>query len=119
LSGEFTYVAKAIWKGTVLAEGEDIVLVEGNCYFARDNVRWDYFKPVSETTFCGWKGTANYYDIEVGGQVNAGAAWYYKDPMPAAEEIRNRVAFWKGVKVVSGPEARKGPEPPPKEACDV
>ncbi len=112
-------MAKAIWNGTVLAEGEDIVLVEGNCYFARGDIHWNFLRPALETTFCGWKGTANYYDIEVNGQMKAGAAWYYNDPMPAAEEIRDRVAFWKGVKVESGSEARNGPEPPPKKAGDV
>lgn len=104
-------MAKAIWNGTVLAEGDDVVLVEGNCYFAPSQVHWDHLKPASNTTFCGWKGTANYYDVEVNGQVNAGAAWYYKDPMPAAEAVRDRIAFWKGVKVEGGSSARPGPKP--------
>jgi uncharacterized protein (DUF427 family) len=106
-------VAKATWNGSVLAEGDDVILVEGNCYFSRDHIRWDYFKPASTTTFCGWKGTANYYDIEVDGHINPGAAWYYADPMPAAEEVRNRIAFWKGVKVEAEPGVRQGPAPPP------
>ena len=109
---------KATWNGAVLAEGDDVVLVEGNCYFSRDHIRWDHFKPASNTTFCGWKGTASYYDIDVDGQINRGAAWYYSDPMPAAESVRDRIAFWKGVKVEGAATARPGPEPPARDACE-
>jgi uncharacterized protein (DUF427 family) len=105
-------VAKAIWNGTVLAEGDDVILVEGNCYFARDQVRWNHLKPASNTTFCPWKGVANYYDVEVNGQMNEGAAWYYANPMPAAEAVRDRIAFWKGVTVEGAAGARPGPKPP-------
>ena len=76
-----------------------MVFVEGNCYFRREDLQWQYFKPSSETTICGWKGTANYYDIEVDGKRNLSAAWYYADPKPQAAAIRNRVAFWKGIRV--------------------
>ena len=105
-------VAKATWNGAVLAEGGDVILVEGNCYFAPAQVHWDRLKPAANTTFCSWKGTANYYDVEVDGKLNAGAAWYYADPMPAAEAVRDRIAFWKGVKVEGASGARPGPEPP-------
>ncbi len=110
-------VAKATWNGAVLAEGDDVILVEGNCYFSHDQIHWDHLKPVSHTTYCGWKGTANYYDVEVDGNVNPSAAWYYADPMPAAEEVRDRIAFWKGVKVEGGSSARQGPAPPASPAC--
>ena len=56
-------------------------------------------KPSSTTTVCGWKGTANYYTLSIGGAENKDAAWYYADPKTAAAEIKGRVAFWKGVKV--------------------
>jgi len=92
-------MAKAIWEGAVLAESEDIVVVEGNRYFPADAIHQEYFKPSSETTICPWKGTAHYYDIEVNGKKNGAAAWYYPEPSPAAAEIRGRVAFWRGVKV--------------------
>lgn len=90
---------KAIWEGAVLAEGEDVVQVEGNCYFRREDVHFQYLRPSSDTTICGWKGTANYYDVEVGAKRNPGAAWYYANPKQAALEIQDRVAFWKGVQV--------------------
>ena len=108
---------KATWNGAVLAEGDDVILVEGNCYFSPADVRWEHFKPASNTTFCGWKGTAGYYDLEVAGRSNPGAAWYYADPMPAAEAVRGRVAFWKGVEVEGQSSARPGPQPPPRSAC--
>jgi uncharacterized protein (DUF427 family) len=92
-------VARAAWENTVLAEGDDVVFVEGNCYFRPEDIRWQYLKPISGTTICPWKGTANYYDVEVEGKRNPGAAWYYANPKPEAAEIRDRVAFWKGIHV--------------------
>jgi uncharacterized protein (DUF427 family) len=92
-------MARAAWENAVLAEGDDVVVVEGNCYFRPEDIQWQYLKPNSETTICGWKGTANYYDVEVDGKRNPGAAWYYADPKPEAAEIRDRVAFWKGIRV--------------------
>ena len=112
-------MAIAIWNGAVLAEGDDVVMVEGNCYFSTDHIRWEHFKPAAHTTFCAWKGTASYHDVVVDGRVNPGAAWYYAEPMPAAEAVRDRVAFWKGVEVDAGAHPQQGPEPPPREVCEV
>lgn len=90
---------KAIWNDVVLAESPDTVVVEGNHYFPADAIRPEHFRPSSHQTWCGWKGTAHYHDVVVGDAVNANAAWYYPDPMPAAEHVRGRIAFWKGVTV--------------------
>jgi uncharacterized protein (DUF427 family) len=92
-------MARAIWNDTVIAESDDIEVVENNCYFPPAALKADCFRPSSHQTVCGWKGTAHYYDVVVGNQVNANAAWYYPEPKSAAENIRGRVAFWKGVKV--------------------
>jgi uncharacterized protein (DUF427 family) len=92
-------MAKAIWEGAVLAETDDIVVVEGNSYFPDAALHREYFKPSSQTTFCPWKGKAHYYDVEVNGRKNAAAAWYYPEPSEAADVIRGRVAFWRGVEV--------------------
>jgi uncharacterized protein (DUF427 family) len=92
-------MAKAIWEGTVLAESSQCVEVEGNQYFPPDAIKSEYFKPSATHTVCPWKGTASYYDVEVGGKRNQDAAWFYPDIKPAAKEIRGYVAFWKGVKV--------------------
>lgn len=83
----------------MLAESDDIVIVEGNRYFPPDSIHQEYFKPSDATSVCPWKGTASYYDIEVDGKRNAAAAWYYPKPKPAASQIRGRVAFWRGVQV--------------------
>lgn len=91
---------KALWKDTVIAESIDTVVVEGNHYFPLDSVHRDLLVDSSTTTICPWKGTASYYSIRVGGEENRDAAWYYASPKDAAKEIRGRVAFWKGVKVV-------------------
>ncbi len=92
-------MARAIWNGQVLAQSDRTIVVEGNHYFPRSDVRLDLLNESPATTFCPWKGTASYYDIVVGEQVNAGAAWYYADPKPAASEIKGAIAFWKGVEV--------------------
>lgn len=92
---------QALWNGAVIASSDDIVTVEGNAYFPATALEGDCFRLSSHRTICGWKGEAHYYDVVVDGQVNANAAWFYPDPKPAAAEIQGRVAFWKGVKVVS------------------
>ena len=92
-------MAKAIWEGAVIAESPATIEVEGNQYFPPGSIRAEYFKANSQHTTCPWKGIASYYDIEVGGKRNASAAWYYAEPKPAARQIKDYVAFWKGVKV--------------------
>ena len=90
---------KAIWNGKVVAQSEDTVVVEGNHYFPRDSLTAEYFEDSTKTSVCGWKGTANYLSLRVDGEVNADAAWYYKTPKSAAAPIKDRVAFWRGVRV--------------------
>ena len=94
-------MAKAIWNGVILAESNQTQMVEGNHYFPPESVHKEYFQKSSSTTVCPWKGTANYYDIVVDGKTNAGGAWYYSQPRPAAKQIKDHVAFWRGVRVES------------------
>jgi uncharacterized protein (DUF427 family) len=89
----------ATWNGTVIAESDDIVTVEGNAYFPRASVRDDVLRASDTHTVCPWKGTASYLSLEVDGQVNSDAAWFYPQPKDAAAEITGRVAFWKGVQI--------------------
>jgi len=90
---------KAIWKGAVLAESDDTIVVEGNHYFPPDSINREYFGESDKHTTCHWKGEACYYDIVVEGKVNEEAAWYYPSPKDAAKHIMGYVAFWKGVEV--------------------
>ena len=90
---------RAIWNGTVVAESDDTVLLEGNHYFPAAAVRPEHVRPSRTTSVCPWKGTASYYDVVAGGAVNADAAWVYPDPTEDAAAIRGRVAFWRGVRV--------------------
>lgn len=92
---------KAVWNGAVLAESDETIVVEGNHDFPPDSLNQDLFKASDRHTTCPWKGKASYFDVKVGGQVNDGAAWYYSSPKPAARQIRDYVAFWKGVKVAA------------------
>jgi uncharacterized protein (DUF427 family) len=90
---------RAIWNGVILAESPHTEVVESNHYFPPNSIRPEHFRPSQTHTKCGWKGTASYYDLTVGGEINADAAWYYPDPLPAAANIKGYVAFWKGVHV--------------------
>ncbi len=90
---------RASWKGATVAESDATEVVEGNHYFPPDSINREHLKESSTTSLCPWKGTASYYDIEVDGEVNQGAAWCYKEPKPAARNIAGYVAFWRGVTV--------------------
>ena len=90
---------KATWNNASLAESDNTVVVEGNHYFPADSINREHFQPSSTHTTCPWKGEASYYNVVVNGEVNKDAAWFYPDPKPAAAEIKDHVAFWRGVKV--------------------
>lgn len=90
---------KAIWNGAVLAQSDDTRVVEGNHYFPPAALQMAFFKPSDKQTVCSWKGTAHYYDVEVDGNVNKDAAWFYPEPKSAASNVTGYVAFWKGVDV--------------------
>ena len=90
---------KAVWNGTVVAESDNTVVVEGNHYFPPDSVRAELFEPSDKTTHCPWKGDASYRSIVVDGERNPDAAWYYPEPKEAAAQIKDHVAFWNGVEV--------------------
>lgn len=92
---------RAIWKNTVLAESDDTVVVEGNHYFPAESLKRDHFRASDHHSVCPWKGTASYYDVVVGDEVNANAAWYYPQAKDAAKQISGRVAFWRGVNVLA------------------
>jgi uncharacterized protein (DUF427 family) len=92
-------MVEARWNGALIASSEDTVVVEGNHYFPADAVDAALLRPSPTTTICPWKGTAYYYSLHVDGADNRDAAWYYPDPKSKAENIRDRIAFWKGVKV--------------------
>ncbi len=89
----------ATWNGTVIAQSDETVVVEGNHYFPRASVKADYLTGSATTTNCPWKGTAHYHSLTVNGATNSDAAWYYPEPKDAAAEIRDRIAFWRGVVV--------------------
>ena len=92
-------MAKASWNGKTIAQSDQTVVVEGNQYFPPKSVKQEFLLPSSTHTECSWKGQASYYDLIVDGQTNKDAAWYYSDPKPAAAEIKDHLAFWKGVQV--------------------
>jgi len=91
---------KAIWNGAVIAESDQTVVVEGNHYFPREAVKREYLTESPTHTVCPWKGVASYYTIEVDGKNNDDGAWYYPTPKPAASNLKDYIAFWRGVKVV-------------------
>jgi uncharacterized protein (DUF427 family) len=90
---------KALWNGTVIAESDSFETVEGNVYFPPTAIRREFFRPSDTHTTCGWKGVASYYDLVVNGNVNKDAAWFYPDPKSDAANIKDHIAFWRGVQV--------------------
>jgi uncharacterized protein (DUF427 family) len=92
-------MATATWNGTVIAQSDSTEMVEGNHYFPLASVNPSYLKPSGKHTVCPWKGTASYYTLEVDGRENPDAAWYYPEPKDAAAQIKDHVAFWRGVEV--------------------
>ena len=91
---------RAVFNGETIAESGDTVVVEGNHYFPPSSLNMKYFEKSDATSFCPWKGHASYYSVRVGDKLSEGAAWYYPDPKQAAGEIKDRVAFWRGVEVL-------------------
>lgn len=91
---------KAIWNNETIAESNDTIVVENNHYFPKESVKADYLTDSSTHTTCPWKGLASYYSLSVDGKTNPDAAWYYPEPKEAASQIKDYVAFWKGVQVV-------------------
>src|SRR5271167_2764893 len=96
--GDLT-MPKTLWKGVDVAESGQTVLVEGNHYFPPQSVHREYLRPSATTSQCPWKGTASYYHVEVNGERNADAAWYYPEPSDAARQIKDHGAFWRGVQI--------------------
>jgi uncharacterized protein (DUF427 family) len=92
-------MARATWKGRIIAQGDDVKVVEGNIYFPVTAVHHEFLRPSSTRTVCSWKGDCSYFDVVVNGEVNRDAAWSYVDPKPAAASIRGWIAFWRGVEV--------------------
>ena len=92
-------MAKAIWNGAVLAESDQYESVEGNVYFPPTAIKREYFQSSDTHTTCPWKGVASYYHVVVDGKTNADAAWFYPMPKDAAKQIKDHIAFWKGVAV--------------------
>lgn len=91
---------KAIWLDTVIAESDDIVLLDGNYYFPKSSLNHQFFRDSETTSYCAWKGQARYYNVSVGDQINFDAAWYYVKPLDTACTIEGRVAFWKDIRVI-------------------
>lgn len=90
---------KAIWNNTVIAESNNTLVIENNHYFPADSIKKEFFKSSEMHTTCPWKGVASYYSIEVDGQTNVDAAWYYPETSELAKQIKGRIAFWKGVSI--------------------
>jgi uncharacterized protein (DUF427 family) len=107
--------ARANWNGALLASSDETIVVEGNHYFPAAAIDRTYFRESDTQTFCPWKGQASYLSVEVNGETNTDAAWYYPEPYEAADGIKDYVAFWKGVEVTAdASDGIAGPTPPPR-----
>jgi uncharacterized protein (DUF427 family) len=109
---------KAIWQGVVLAESDDTVVVEGNHYFPEQSLNREFFRESSHHSLCPWKGIASYYTVEVDGEHNENAAWYYQKPSLLARKVEGRVAFWRGVRIIEGHRRWQRYEDLDLDSCD-
>ena len=109
---------QALFNGEVIAESDQTVVVEGNHYFPATSLRAEVVTPTDTHTTCAWKGTASYYSVSVGGETSKDAVWYYPTPSAAAAEIRDHVAFWKGVEVRQAPDDTSTAQVPTFDAPD-
>lgn len=107
---------QAVFNGAVIAESDDTVVVEGNHYFPSDSLREEFFSSSPTHTTCAWKGRASYYSVDVEGKIGRDVAWYYPNPTPMAAQVKDRVAFWHGVKVRPAPEQSTNTAPPTFDA---
>ena len=91
---------KAIWRGEILAESSETIVIEGNHYFPPNSINTVFFEKSEYQTRCPWKGLSLYYTLNVNGEINKNAAWYYPEPSDAAKNIKGYVAFWEGVEII-------------------
>ena len=92
-------MARAVWADTVVAESDDVVVVDGFTYFPKQQVNWQLLEASDHRSVCPWKGEARYYSIKVTGTTNIDAAWEYPEPKPAASMVCDRIGFWRGVRI--------------------
>lgn len=91
---------KAIWNNEIIAESDETIVVENNHYFPADSVKKEFLEPSDTRSNCCWKGVASYCTIKVGNDLNKDAAWFYPEPKEKALNIKNYVAFWKGIEII-------------------
>jgi uncharacterized protein (DUF427 family) len=89
----------AVWNKRVIAQSDRVETVEGNAYFPVAAVKAEYLRASDTSSVCSWKGTASYYTLVVDGRENIDAAWVYREPSAAAANIKDMIAFWRGVEV--------------------
>jgi uncharacterized protein (DUF427 family) len=90
---------KAIWNSQVIAQSNDTIVVEGNHYFPENSLTSKYFSDSTSHTTCPYKGEASYFNVNVDGNLNENAAWYYPTPKIGYQNIAGRIAFWRGVRI--------------------
>lgn len=104
---------QAVFNGTVVAESDQTIVVEGNHYFPEESLRKECFTPTRSATICPWKGKASYYTLTVDGVASKDAAWQYRHPVPLARKVKGRVAFWRGVVVQPASDSDERARPSP------
>lgn len=65
-------------------------------YIPSEDVRPEFFKPASGSSFCEFKGEASYFDLVVGEQRSPAAAWTYLSPSRRYPELAGKVSFYAG-----------------------
>ena len=91
---------KALWRNQLLAESDDILVVEGEHYFPVNSIKREFFQESDTNTICPWRGTAYFLDVIVRGEVAPDAAWYYLDSSGLVTTFKGRITFNRGIDIV-------------------
>ncbi len=93
-------MVRARFDGAVIAESDDVKVVEGMTYFPVDSVDHDRLLDSLTTSRCFWKGKATYWHVQGDDDIAQNAAFTYAKPWPLAKKlVADRIAFWHGVEV--------------------
>ncbi|MBX7202421.1 MAG: DUF427 domain-containing protein [Bacteroidia bacterium] len=86
-------MVKALWKGTVIAESDRVIQMDGKRYFPHVSINPNYYIESEKHAVCPVKGRANYYHLSVNGNFKSDGAYYFPNPNPKVKVIQNYIGF--------------------------
>jgi uncharacterized protein (DUF427 family) len=91
---------KAVLKGKVIADSDDIVHAGGYAYFPLQAVRLEWLEKANKTASDrACPHGVQFYDVIIDGAKHARTAWIYEAPHGDLKPVAKRVGFWKDVEI--------------------